>query len=54
MRIRERKGKPAKLFHPPENWTEIPCGAKGWTVNVAYYPDRDDDSVLGDAAAILF
>lgn len=55
LRIRERKGKPAKLFHPPEkHWTEIPCGAKGWTVNIAYYPYRGRTDILGDAAAILF
>jgi hypothetical protein len=55
MKIREPEGKPAKLFHAPEkDWTEIPCGAKGWTVNVAYYPDRRQTGVLGRAAAILF
>ena len=55
LRIRERKGRPAKLFHPPEKgWTAIPCGAKGWTVNIAYYPYRNASDLLGDAAAILF
>ena len=54
-RIRDPRGKPAKLFHSPEkDWTEIPCGAKGWTVNIAYYPYRNKDRILGDAAAILF
>jgi hypothetical protein len=55
LHIREPKGKPAKLFHPPEKgWTEIPCGAKGWTVNVAYYPRPGLRGMLGDAVAILF
>ncbi len=54
-RIRERKGKPAKLFHSPmKDWTEIPCNAKGWTVNIAYYPYHNDDGILGTAVAILF
>lgn len=55
LRIREPKGKPAKLFYAPQkHWTEIPCGAKGWTVNIAYYPYRNRTDILGDAAAILF
>jgi hypothetical protein len=55
FRFRERKGKPAKLFHSPQkNWTEIPCGAKGWNVNIAYYESRNQPDVTGDAVAILF
>jgi hypothetical protein len=55
LRFRSPKGKPAKLFLPPQrDWTEIPCGAKGWTVNIAYYPYSRRDGITGDAIAILF
>ncbi|MEZ5393738.1 MAG: hypothetical protein R2724_12945 [Bryobacterales bacterium] len=55
VRFREPKGRPAKLFASPlKEWKEIPCGAKGWTVNVAYRPRRAGDGALGDALAILF
>ncbi|MCB1022004.1 MAG: hypothetical protein KDC27_18880, partial [Acidobacteria bacterium] len=55
VRFREPKGRPAKLFASPlKDWKEIPCGAQGWTVNVAYRPRRASDGALGDALAILF
>jgi hypothetical protein len=55
LRFRERKGKPARLFLSPEkSWTEIPCGAKGWNVNIAYYNSQDSNGITGDAVAILF
>ena len=55
LRFRERKGKPAKLFLAPlKDWTEIPCGSKGWNVNIAYYEARNQDGVTGEAVAILF
>ncbi|MBI1357012.1 MAG: hypothetical protein GC160_21950 [Acidobacteria bacterium] len=55
MRFREPRGRPAKIFFPPDkSWETIPCGAKGWTINLAYRPYRELGSVRGDVVAILF
>lgn len=54
VQFREPKGRPAKLLFPPEkSWKEIPCGAKGWSINLAHKPSPRKD-VLGDVVAILF
>lgn len=54
VQFREPKGRPAKLLFPPEkSWKEIPCGAKGWSINLAHRPSPRKD-VLGDVVAILF
>ena len=55
LRFRERKGRPAKLFLPPyKDWTEIPCSAKDWTVNIAFHQYPNHMEITGDAVAILF
>jgi hypothetical protein len=55
LRFREKKGRPAKLFLPPEKgWTEIPCSARDWTVNIAYYQYQGVPGLTGEAIAILF
>ena len=45
---------PAKLHRPPLKWKIIPCGARGWNVNIAYIPYRGRGSLAGEARAILF
>ena len=55
MRFREPRNRPAKIFFPPDkSWRTIPCGAKGWTINIAYRPYRELGAVRGDVIAILF
>lgn len=55
IQFREPKGRPAKLFFPPDkSWKSIPCGARGWTINIAHKPSRAGGDVRGDAVAILF
>jgi tetratricopeptide (TPR) repeat protein len=55
IQFREPKRQPARLFFPPEkSWKSIPCGARGWTINLAYKPSRAGSDVRGDVVAILF
>ena len=50
----ESSKQPAKLHHPPLKWKELPCGTRGWVVNIAYIPYRDRGALKGEARAILF
>jgi tetratricopeptide (TPR) repeat protein len=50
----ESPKQPVTLHHPPLKWKTIPCGARGWTVNIAYIPFRGKGKLTGEARAILF
>lgn len=50
----ESPKQPAKLHRPPLQWKTIPCGARGWRVNIAYIPSRGKGAPTGEARAILF
>ncbi len=54
IRFVEKSNQPAKLHHPPLKWETLPCGTKGWSVNIAYKPYRGRGSLRGEARAILF
>ena len=54
LRFREPKGRPVTLFSPPIKWKELPCGTRGWAVNLAYKPTRAGGSTHGEALALLF
>jgi hypothetical protein len=50
----ESPKQPAKLHHPPLKWKTIPCGTRGWIVNIAYIPYRGKGALKGEARAIIF
>jgi hypothetical protein len=50
----ESPKQPVKLHRPPLKWKTIPCGARGWQVNIAYIPYRGKGAPTGEARAILF
>jgi len=52
--LRERAASPAKLYHPPSGWTELPCGLRGREVNVVYRPLPPGGEVLGELVAVVF
>ncbi len=55
LRFRETAGRPIQLFRAPiKEWKELPCGTRGWSVNVAYKPVRAGGAVHGEALAVLF
>jgi hypothetical protein len=54
VELRERAARPAKLYHPPPGWTELPCGLRGREVNVVYRPLPADGEVRGELVAVVF
>jgi hypothetical protein len=50
----ESPKQPVKLHRPPLKWKTIPCGARGWQVNIAYVPYKRKGAPTGEARAILF
>lgn len=50
----ESRKQPAKLHRPPLKWKTLPCGARGYVVNIAYIPYRGKGKPTGEARAILF
>ncbi len=50
----ESPKEPVKLHRPPLKWKSIPCGARGWQVNIAYVPYNGEGAATGEARAILF
>jgi hypothetical protein len=50
----ESPKQPAKLHRPPLKWKTLPCGTRGWQVNIAYIPHRGKGGLTGEARAILF
>lgn len=54
IELRERAAAPAKLYHPPLPWDELPCGLRGYEVNVAYRPLPAGSEVRGELVAVVF
>lgn len=50
----ESPKQPVKLHRPPLKWKSIPCGSRGWQVNIAYVPYKRKGALTGEARAILF
>lgn len=54
IELREKVASPAKLYHAPSRWTELPCGLRGREVNVVYRPLPPGAGVLGELVAVVF
>ena len=54
IELRESAASPAKLYHPPSRWTELPCGLRGREVNVVYRPLPAGGEVRGELVAVVF
>jgi len=54
LKYRIRRGRSVKLFHPPIKWKKIPCGTRGFEVNIAFRPSSEKGPVQGDVIAVLF
>jgi hypothetical protein len=54
IELRENAASPAKLYHPPSRWTELPCGLRGREVNVVYRPLLAGGEVRGELVAVVF
>lgn len=54
IELREEAANPAKLYHPPKGWTALPCGIRGYEVNVAYRPLPPGADVRGELVAVVF
>jgi hypothetical protein len=54
IELREKASSPAKLYHPPARWTELPCGLSGHEVNVVYRPLPPGGEARGELVAVVF
>ncbi|MEX2302256.1 MAG: hypothetical protein WD733_15050, partial [Bryobacterales bacterium] len=54
IELRETAARPAKLYHAPKKWTELPCGLRGYEVNVVYRPLAASQDVRGELVAVVF
>lgn len=54
VRLRERRGSPARLLSAPKWRDPLACGVQSWEVNVAYRPRRDEPGIRGDLVAVVF
>ena len=54
IELREPAASPAKLYHPPKKWAELPCGLSGYEVNVVYRPLPAGGAVRGELVAVVF
>jgi hypothetical protein len=54
IELREIAARPAKLYHAPKKWTELPCGLRGYEVNVVYRPSAAGQEARGELVAVVF
>ena len=54
IRVRERRGQPAKVYYAPRNLRALPCSMKNVGVNVVYRPLARFGPLNGDLVAVLF
>jgi hypothetical protein len=54
VELREAAARPAKLYFPPLKWEKLPCGLRGYEVNVAYRPLPPGGAVRGELVAVVF
>jgi hypothetical protein len=54
IELRETAARPAKLYHAPKKWTELPCGLRGYEVNVVYRPLAAGQEARGELVAVVF
>jgi tetratricopeptide (TPR) repeat protein len=54
VRVRERRGQPAKVYYAPRALQGLPCSLKNVSVNVVYRPFAGFGPLNGDLVAVLF
>jgi tetratricopeptide (TPR) repeat protein len=54
IELREQAASPAKLYYPPRKWEALPCGLRGYEVNVVYRPAPAGGDGRGDLVAVVF
>lgn len=54
IRVRERRGQPARLYYAPRGVRQIPCTLKNVEANVVYRPLAGSGPWNGDVVAVVF